>query len=119
MILFCEAKGMKTTLLIQKVRSNTMFQRILVPLDGSKRAEQAIPIAAKLAHASGGSIVLLHAVTALINFARYSMESSIMTQDVIAAATEKAKVYLAKVASSSDLAGIPTTLEVPIGDAAA
>ncbi len=31
-----------------------MFQRILVPLDGSARAEQALPSAARLVRASGG-----------------------------------------------------------------
>ncbi len=29
-----------------------MFERILVPLDGSARAERAIPVAARLTHAS-------------------------------------------------------------------
>ena len=96
-----------------------MFQRILVPLDGSKRAEQAIPVAAKIARASHGSIVLLRAITALINFAGYSMESSIMAEDVIEADTVKAKNYLTRIASSADLTGIPTTIEVPLGDAAA
>lgn len=32
-----------------QTRINGMFQRILVPLDGSERAEQAIPLAAHLA----------------------------------------------------------------------
>ena len=36
-----------------------MFQQILVPLDGSTLAEQALPVAARLARASGGSIVLV------------------------------------------------------------
>jgi nucleotide-binding universal stress UspA family protein len=35
-----------------------MFQRLLVPLDGSSRAERAILVALRLARASGGSIVL-------------------------------------------------------------
>ena len=39
-----------------------MFQRIVVPLDGSARAEQALPVAARLAHASGGTVVLLRVV---------------------------------------------------------
>jgi nucleotide-binding universal stress UspA family protein len=39
-----------------------MFRRILVPLDGSARAEQALPIAARLAQASGGSLLLLRVV---------------------------------------------------------
>ncbi len=33
-----------------------MFQRILVPLDGSLRAERALPVAARIARASAGSI---------------------------------------------------------------
>ena len=40
-----------------------MFQRILVPLDGSVRAERAIPLAAQLARYAGGVILLLHVVT--------------------------------------------------------
>jgi len=36
-----------------------MFKRILVPLDGSTRAESAVPIAARIARASGGSVILL------------------------------------------------------------
>src|SRR5689334_5410117 len=39
-----------------------MFQRILVPLDGSSRAEQALPVAARIARASGATIVLLRAI---------------------------------------------------------
>lgn len=37
--------------------------RILVPLDGSPFAEEALPIAANLAMALGGELVLLHAVS--------------------------------------------------------
>lgn len=36
-----------------------MYQQILVPLDGSARAERALPVAARLARASGGKVVLL------------------------------------------------------------
>ncbi len=39
-----------------------MFKHILVPLDGSSRAEQALPVAAKLAHASSATITLLRIV---------------------------------------------------------
>ena len=39
-----------------------MFQRMLVPLDGSEGAERAIPIAARIARASGGSLVFLRVV---------------------------------------------------------
>ena len=40
-----------------------MFQQIVVPLDGSVRAEQALPVAAHIARASGGSVLLLQVVT--------------------------------------------------------
>ena len=39
-----------------------MFQRILVPLDGSERAEQAIPVAVNIARAMCGSVVLLRVI---------------------------------------------------------
>lgn len=39
-----------------------MFKRILVPLDGSHRAEQAIPLVARIARASGSPVVLMQAV---------------------------------------------------------
>ncbi|MDA8425038.1 MAG: universal stress protein [Treponema sp.] len=41
-----------------------MFQRIIVPLDGSASAEAALPAAALLARRLGSSIVLLHVVEA-------------------------------------------------------
>ena len=40
-----------------------MFKRILVPLDGSGRAERALPIAARLARATGGSIFLVRVLS--------------------------------------------------------
>ena len=40
-----------------------MFQHIVVPLDGSPRAERALPVAARIARASGGSILLLQVVS--------------------------------------------------------
>ncbi|GHO51875.1 universal stress protein [Ktedonobacter robiniae] len=39
-----------------------MFKRILVPLDGSPRAERALPLAKRVARATRGSIVLVYVV---------------------------------------------------------
>jgi len=45
-----------------------MFERILVPLDGSPRAEKALPVAARIARASGGSVTLLQVVSPPIDY---------------------------------------------------
>ena len=62
-----------------------MFRRILVPLDGSARAEQALPIAARIAQASGGSVMLLHVLTATREFGP-SLGQAALQHEVIDAA---------------------------------
>ena len=57
-----------------------MFSRILVPLDGSERAERAIPIAVRLVRASGGSIILLRVVASPIEPAWQASESPSLMQ---------------------------------------
>jgi nucleotide-binding universal stress UspA family protein len=61
-----------------------MFQRILVPLDGSQRAEQAVPVAARVARATGGSLVLLQVLSApaeLMPFVASALEPSTLVAD--------------------------------------
>src|SRR5581483_3746055 len=53
-----------------------MFRRILVPLDGSDRAAQAIPVAARIARASGGSLLLARAVTMPLSYGAFSEYTS-------------------------------------------
>ena len=55
-----------------------MFQRILVPLDGSERAEHALPVAIHLARASQGTIVLVHIVHPPSVVGDYGAESEAM-----------------------------------------
>jgi nucleotide-binding universal stress UspA family protein len=88
-----------------------MFQRILVPLDGSARAERAIPVAARLAQASGGSITLLRVVASPLGLVWRAPEVSTSMQEVDA---ERARAagYLARVAAWDAFAGITTTTEV-------
>jgi len=40
-----------------------MFQHIFVPLDGSARAERALPVAARLARANHATVTLLQVVS--------------------------------------------------------
>ena len=98
-----------------------MFKRILVPLDGGTLAERALPVAARIARASGGSIILLRVVSPLVEYGywNYSMPTATTNlgglADVdIANATD----YLKAIASSSDLAGVNTSIEVHSGPAA-
>jgi nucleotide-binding universal stress UspA family protein len=75
----------------------TMLQRILVPLDGSVRAEYALPVAARLAHATGGTLILLQVYQV--------MPSEFVLSDYTAEAAP-ATAYLAQVAARPELAGI-------------
>ena len=95
-----------------------MFKTILVPLDGSTRAEQALPVAARIARNSGGSIVLLRVVTAPIDFAWSIMESPMMMQEAIDEDIAKAKEYLNTITALAVLDGIAVKTEVLPGDAA-
>ena len=96
-----------------------MLKRILVPLDGSARAEQALPVAARLAQAVGGTVVLLRVVTIPNEFVAYVTLEPIATQTVINEALDEARNYLKRLASSDNLQGIHTETEVLLGQAAA
>jgi len=94
-----------------------MFKRILVPLDGSARAEQAIPVAARIARAIGGSIILLRVATAPVDTGKYSSTSGYVEETVdvdLAGATN----YLEHIAGSDELTGINTEVKTFIGAAA-
>lgn len=97
-----------------------MFQRILVPLDGSKRAECTLPVAARIARASGGSITLLRVVAIPGRYGPYLYESylsqsPIFLKEVLDLETIKAREYLANVTSLPVLEGIVTETEVLSG----
>jgi nucleotide-binding universal stress UspA family protein len=92
-----------------------MFQRILVPLDGSARAEYALPIAARIARASGGSLHLLEGVSPPIDYGGGLAMAPLMTEQLIEAETTAATDYLQTMAASPMLAGIQTTTEVVFG----
>jgi nucleotide-binding universal stress UspA family protein len=87
-----------------------MFKRILVPLDGSNRAEQSIHVAARIAHAKAGSVILLRVATAPVDTGKYS--SSIgYAEEIVNADLDEATSYLEHVAESGELAGIDTEVK--------
>ena len=95
-----------------------MFKTILVPLDGSPRAEQALAVAARLARASEGSLVVVQVVTPPIDYWAYQPGVSMLYEQIVETAMAGAETYLALLARSSDLAGIKIKTEVLFGTAA-
>ncbi len=92
-----------------------MFKRILVPLDGSPRAERAIPVAARLARASGGSVVLLRAVSTHIEFWPSMAPEPRLAQTVVDTDLANTEKYLAGITTTPPLDGIPTEKVVLFG----
>ncbi len=97
-----------------------MFKRILVPLDGSGRAEQALLVAAHLAKVSGGSLLLLRVVSTFNELSLYSKRAGataflqkLREKDLI-----EATAYLASVAHLPELEGIEMRIAVYAGQAA-
>lgn len=91
-----------------------MFQHILVPLDGSQRAERAIPVAACIARATGGSLLLVR-VVAQPGDPLYVVEPFVLPQEVPVTADHTASVYLATIAQMEELRGISVQMRVLTG----
>lgn len=87
-----------------------MFTRILVALDGSGCAAHALPVAARLAHASGGSVILVRVVSTATEFWPYPNPTSHPTLARIAidADLAEAEAYLSAITRGPDLDDIPT-----------
>ena len=100
-----------------------MFKRILVPLDGSLRAESALAVAARIAQASEGTVMLLQAVGIPAEYTSYLHDSYMAqtptyAQEILDAEQVNAENYLANVAKSTGLAGIKTQTKALSGRAA-
>lgn len=94
-----------------------MFQRILVPLDGSPRAERAIPAAARIARAFGGSVIMLRVVAPPISYGKFSALEAYpqaSTEEELASAS----AYLQTIAQSEQLGGITTEVQTLVGASA-
>lgn len=93
-----------------------MFKRILVPLDGSERAEQALPVAARIARRSGGTIILVQVVD-IMAFSYSHVTHPVMAESFIDISLNGAKQYLVGVGASSMFSDIPIEMHVPFGTA--
>ena len=92
-----------------------MFKRILVPLDGSGRAERALPIAARLARASGGSLILVRVASTVPASLPSASAKPLLIQTVGEVDRQQAESYLRGMAESELLAGISVEIQVAVG----
>jgi nucleotide-binding universal stress UspA family protein len=95
-----------------------MFERILVPLDGSPRAEEAIPVATSIARAFGGSIILLKVVVPPVSTGRYSKPEEDYPKRETDEELAEANEYLKTIARQEELSLISTETHAMVGDAA-
>ncbi|MBI3780410.1 MAG: universal stress protein [candidate division NC10 bacterium] len=93
-----------------------MYKRILVPLDGSKLAEQILPHVKTIAKATGGKAVLVRAVPV---HAELLLEAPSETKAWMKEAEARAARYLEGVAKGLEKVGVKTQVEVLPGEPAA
>jgi nucleotide-binding universal stress UspA family protein len=85
-----------------------MIKTILVPLDGSERAEYALPLAARIARHTGGTIVFIHVVNIATNYWPAAPYPPVI-QAAVDGELAEATAYLEAVAASPELAEIEVT----------
>jgi nucleotide-binding universal stress UspA family protein len=95
-----------------------MYRRILVPLDGSARAERAVPTAARLARTSGGTVVLAQVATVHLAYGPYPDPAKVGS-GALESADREADAYLKQIAGGTTLSGIPVETLVLSGPVAA
>lgn len=83
-----------------------MFRRILVPLDGSEPAQRALAVAAQLAHALDGTLILVRMVQPPLQPAISLAPSLEVEEQILSEELERATTYLAQMTQQPELAGI-------------
>lgn len=92
-----------------------MLKRILVPLDESDLAEQALPVASRVARVSKSSIEFLEAVPPPTEFGPYWGEPPPLVQRAIDTDLTLAADYLARVAERAVFAGVEVETRTEVG----
>jgi len=95
-----------------------MFQHILVPLDGSLRAERAIPVAARIAWASHGSILLVRVLDTFTNVSWPMAGASVDLSDAVGIKRANVNAYLKQMADVDALRGLTVTTKALEGQPA-
>ncbi len=96
-----------------------MIKTMLVPLDGSERAEYALPLAARLARHADGTLVLIRVVNVATDYwPAIAAPYPSALQAAIDGELEDATAYLQRVAASTELAGLNVITTTMYGSAA-
>jgi nucleotide-binding universal stress UspA family protein len=90
-----------------------MFEQILVPLDGSALGERALPMAAEIAKASNGRLILLRVVPYFTVLAA----DPLLYEEMNRMGEDEALAYLRSVQETLD-PQLPVDLEIEVGSAA-
>ncbi|HEU5198298.1 MAG TPA: universal stress protein [Ktedonobacterales bacterium] len=83
-----------------------MFHRILVPLDGSARAERALPVAARLARAMNGTLVLVRVAQPPLQPPSFLAPPLEVEANMLSKELEQAATYLAQVMKQVEIVGV-------------
>jgi nucleotide-binding universal stress UspA family protein len=92
-----------------------MFSKILVPLDGSERAERALVVAGRLARASHGSVILLRVVNDIADTSALLATAPLPSTDYLDRDEREARQYLDEAAMSDALRGVVVEKRVGFG----
>jgi nucleotide-binding universal stress UspA family protein len=96
-----------------------MFRTLLVPLDGSVQAEQALPLASRIARHYGSTVLLLRVINTTNDVRMFPRELSALVPDTtMEPDLLDATAYLAQIATSSDLSGLKLSVGIVSGTAA-
>ena len=99
-------------------RQPVCFQRILVPLDGSVRAERVLPVVTPIAKALGCELILFQ--VPIVYISGWMMgEWSMPVQGILATAEQDAQTYLDYVANRLQGQGLRVSIATDIGAVAA
>jgi nucleotide-binding universal stress UspA family protein len=103
-----------------QAKAGTLLNKVLLPLDGSKQSESAVPQVEELAQGLGAEVVLLHVIAPTYHVYSIPGESVEMTftPEDMERFRAKSRQYLETVAEAFKRRGISTTTEVAIGRAA-
>ncbi|MBK8783660.1 MAG: universal stress protein [Anaerolineales bacterium] len=93
-----------------------MYRKILVPLDGSKVAEGALPHAKALAYAVGAELILLNVgANPTMDFA---FSDPGLAQDAMLEQEERSQKYITEIENELKSAGFKTSTQLRVGSVA-